>query len=165
MLKSSDATPSSSADATSSPANWSISDLSVAELMAHQATLESRKNALKADEAELAAEMDRRFGEAVQASLKTAGKTYGTLTEVIPGADGLRLKHYTRLDVRWDSDKLMAWASTQPWHIVSHYCDVTFKVKEAVFKAIEPGSDIQKAIAPARTEKIGKTTYEILPPK
>lgn len=155
----------SSSDTAGVPTtNWSISDLSVAELMSHQSTLEARKEALKADEAEMAAEMQRRFGDASAASLKAAGKTYGTMTEVIPGADGLRLKHFTRMDVKWDNDKLMAWASSQPWNIVSHYCDVTFKVKEAVWKAIEPDSPHRKVFAEARTEKMGKTSFEILPP-
>lgn len=161
MLTDATATQSSS-EANGTP-NWSIADLSVAELLAHQETLEERKAALKADEAEFDAEMERRFGEAAKASLKAAGKTYGTLTEAIPGAGGLRLKHYTRLDVKWDSDKLMVWAATQPWDIVKHYCDVTFKVKEAMFKATEPGSALRKAFGEARTEKMGKTSYEILP--
>lgn len=155
---------SSSDIAPVSSSNWSISDLTVAELMEHQATLEQRKEALKADEAEFDAEMERRFGDGARASLKTLGKTYGTVTETIPGAGGLRLKHYTRLDVKWDSDKLMVWAATQPWDIVRHYCDVSFKVKEAMFKATEPGSALRKVFGEARTEKMGKTSYEILPP-
>lgn len=144
--------------------NSTLADMPVADLAAYQDGLEARATALKSDVGEFQAELARRFGDLAAASLKKAGKTHGTLTDIVEGAAGYRVKHSTRMDVKWDSDKLMAWAGTQPWETVQHYCDITFKVKETVFKSIDPANPIKKTLGEARTEKPGKTSYEILAP-
>lgn len=141
-----------------------LQDVTIAQLADYQARLEERAAELKADIAEYGAELDRRFGPMAQVALKKAGKSHGALTEILSEAPGYRLKHTTRMTVQWDADKLMAWATNQPWANVQHYCRTKFEVKESVFKAMSPEDPHLPIFREARTEKIGGTSYELLAP-
>jgi hypothetical protein len=142
----------------------SLQETTIAQLAEYQARLEERAAELKADVAEYGAELDRRFGDMARASLTKAGKSHGALTEILTEAAGYRLKHSTRMTVQWDADKLMAWATEQPWANVQHYCRTKFEVKESVFKAMSPEDKNLPIFKEARTEKLGGTSYELLAP-
>jgi hypothetical protein len=141
-----------------------LQDATIAELANYQARLEERGAELKADIAEYGAELDRRFGATAKTALARAGKAHGTLTEILTEAPGFRLKHTTRMTVQWDNDKLLAWAQNEPWVNVEHYCRTKIEVKESVFKAMSPEDRNLPIFREARTEKLGATSYELLPP-
>lgn len=143
-------------------ANFNLQEMTVPDLCQHQDALEARAQQLKADVAEFNAEMERRYRPLIEEGQKRTGKVSGTLTEGL--ANGYRLKHETKMSVAWDNDKLMAWAATQPWETVQHYCRVKFEVKEAHYKTLDPALPLKQTFAEARTEKLGKTSYEILAP-
>ena len=141
-----------------------LQDATIKELADYQARLEERAAELKADIAEYGAELDRRFGATAKTALTKAGKAHGTLTEILTEAPGYRLKHTTRMTVQCEEELLMSWAEAQPWANVKHYCRTKFEVKESVFKAMSPEDPHLPVFRAARTEKLGATSYELLPP-
>lgn len=139
-----------------------IESKTLAELLESQRDLERLGDDVKAMKAALQAELDRRFGAEHKAALAKAGKTAGTITSVLPNAGGLRLKAETRAKVRWDQPKLWALAADMTRDQLEHYCKIELTPKEAVYKALEPGSNIRGALADARTDEPGTTTYRLL---
>jgi hypothetical protein len=139
-----------------------LEDMTVPELYEYQDALDYRAKQLKADVVELNAELERRYQPLVAEGQKRTGKAHGAVTTTL--ANGYRLRHETSMRVSWDDDKLMTWASALPWETVQHYCRVKFEVKESHYKTLDPSSDLRKTFADARTEKVGKTSYEILAP-
>ena len=115
---------------------------------------------LKTREADIQAEIKRRAeGEGLD-PLALAGKRHGSST--VPWAGGLKLTVEKKLDVKYDNDKLLAWAATQPWERVNHFLKFKVEVKESVFKALPPDSPERKAFVEARTEKVGETKYTLI---
>lgn len=139
-----------------------LKDMTVAELLEYQEALGYRGHQLKQDLEAWQGELHRRFGSVADASAQRALKASGTLTDPIGG--GFRLKHKRDKVVEWDTDKLMAWAQGTSWETVQHNSRVTFEVKESVYKALQPDSELKKTFADARTERYRPTKYEILPP-
>jgi hypothetical protein len=139
-----------------------LADKTVRELLDAQIDIEAQTAALTRDKELLQAELDRRFGAEHKAALAKAGKTAGTITSVLPNAGGLRLKAETRAKVKWDQPKLWSLAADMTRDQIEHYCKIELTPKEAVYKALEPGSNIKGALADARTDEPGTTTYRLL---
>ena len=133
---------------------------SIAELLSEQKAIEDMAELVKSSRAALQAELDRRFGLGHKAALKNLGKESGTRTEVLEG--GIRLKADTRGKVKWDQPKLWAFAADLTREQLEHYCKIELTPKEAVYKALEPGSNVKGALADARTDEPGSTTYKLL---
>lgn len=142
--------------------NFDIKALSDLELYQLQERLETERAALKKDVREFEDELERRYGPKLKEGRARASKSHGTFTEMLLG--GYQVKHEQKLNVSWDTDKLMAWANTVPWETVTHHCRIKFEVKEANYKALEPSSELRKVFADSRTEKSAKPTFELLAP-
>lgn len=139
-----------------------LSTMSVAELLAEQREIEDMAALAKSSKVALQAELDRRFGLGHAAALKALGKSSGTRTEVLVG--GVRIKADTKKgNIEWDQTKLWAFAADLTREQLEHYCKIELTPKEAVYKALEPGSNIKGALAAARTDMpAGSTTYKFL---
>lgn len=135
--------------------SWSIDELR--ECQVHLAA-EAANNKQQQDV--LQAELNRRFGADHLKALDAAGKMGGTVISVLVG--GLRLKADTTAKVKWDQPKLWALASDFTREQLEHYCKIELTPKEAVYKALEPGSNIKGAFAAARTDERGSTKYRLL---
>lgn len=136
-------------------ASWSID-----ELRECQAHLDAEAANNKLQQSVLQAELARRFEADHLKGLDAAGKMGGTVTSVLVG--GLRLKADTSAQVKWDQEKLWALAADFTRDQLEHYCKIELTPKEAVYKALEPGSNIKGAFAAARTDKRGSTKYRLL---
>lgn len=141
-----------------------LEEMGIAQLSEYQGRLEERAKELKSDLVDYKAELARRFGDLADASMKKAGKTHGSLTDILPEASGYRLFHKTPVKVEWDSDRLTEWAAGQPWQTVQHYCRVKFEVRESVWRALSPDDQHKEAFRAARSEKIGATSFELVAP-
>lgn len=137
-----------------------LSTMSVADLLVEQREIESHAELIKSSKAALQAELDRRFGLGHAAALKAIGKSSGARTEVLAG--GIRLKAETRGKVKWDQPILWGFAADLTRDQLEHYCKIELTPKEAVYKALEPDSNIKGALAAARTDEPGSTTYRLL---
>lgn len=137
-----------------------LMNLSIADLLVEQREIESHAALIDSSKKSLQAELVRRFSEGHAAALKELGKTAGTRTEVLPG--GVRLKADTRAKVKWDQQMLWTLAADFTREQLEHYCKIELTPKEAVYKALEPGSNIKGQLAAARTDEPGSTTFKLL---
>lgn len=130
-----------------------IESLSIAALFALQKLTETKAVEVKAQAAEVAAEISRRFADSAKQSLTQAGKEHGTIT--LPLQDGFIVKGKVDKKVEWDSAKLQAVAQTLPWERVAAMFKIEFSMPEAIYKGIAAFSPEMRAqIDAART-----TTY------
>ena len=139
-----------------------LKDMTLPELLAEQGQIEGMAALAASSKKDLQAELDRRFGLGHAAALKNMGKEYGTRTEVLIG--GLRLKADTRKGkTEWDQGKLWAFAADLTHEELEHYCKIELTPKEAVYKALEPKSNVKGVLADARTDHPSTgTTYTLL---
>ena len=132
----------------------------LADLKEMQTKLEADARANKMAMDSVQVELARRYEADHLKGLDVAGKMGGTVTSVLVG--GLRLKADTAAKVKWDQPKLWALASDFTRDQLEHYCKIELTPKEAVYKALEPGSNIKGAFAAARTDERGNTKFRLL---
>ena len=106
-------------------------------------------------------EITRRFIGKSGAAYKLAGKEHGTVRADLH--EGFTLKADISKTVKWDQKKMKVLASTLEWAQVEHLFDITFKVKETIFKALMPG-EVKDALTDAREVKFGDPKLVLLPP-
>jgi hypothetical protein len=137
-------------------------DMTLADLLKWQAETAGMKALVAADEKALQAELARRYAADHAASLARTGKTAGTITSVLEG--GLRLQADTpKGSVKWDQAKLWAVAADLTREQLEHYCKIELTPKEAVYKALEPGSNMLGALKDARTDSApGAPKFKLL---
>lgn len=148
---------------TIAPAPSRFHNHSVAALYRAAVQLKHQTDLLKAEKAEIDAELDRRFGTAVTDFYKTKGKATGQVR--VPILDGYALEANIEQKVSWDNDGLMAIASGMPWDKASKLFKIKFEMPEAIYKALTEDTLIA-AVNKARTVTIASApTLKLLPPK
>lgn len=140
----------------------SFADLSLSELHQTQEFLAAKAVNLKQQTAALQAELARRYAADHAAALARTGKSAGTITSVLEG--GLRLQAETpKGSVKWDQAKLWAIAADLTREQLEHYCKIELTPKEAVYRALEPGSNMLGALKDARTDNApGAPKFKLL---
>ncbi len=103
------------------------------------------------------AELVRRFGEQGKTALANLGKETGTTTLELE--NGPKLKADVSKTVKWDGDALAALAADMTWENASHFFEIKFSMKEAMYKAQPPGNFLDSLTA-ARTVKTGDIKIE-----
>lgn len=127
-----------------------IENVSLNALLALQTLALSNLASAKAQVAEVAGELQRRFADSAKTALKEADKTHGTTS--LPLQDGLVAKAEVKKEVKWDSAKLQAVAQTLPWERVAAIFKIEFSVSETIYKGIAAAApDLQTKIDEART--------------
>jgi hypothetical protein len=131
------------------------SELMAADLVTLEALIDAEKATLKRRGETFAAVMSRRFDEKAKAALLAAKKDTGTVH--VEAGNGIDLTVNYPKKVEWDQKALRAAFDAMPEATARHYAKVKLEVEERKFTAAPP--DVQKALLPARTVKVGKPSF------
>jgi hypothetical protein len=135
-----------------------LSALPLDRLAAHIAQVDAAKDALRARESALRAELDRRLGAAAQHVRREKGKTTGTVRFEVEGfvviADLPKRPEYDQGQLRNAVETLRTWGEDP-----DDYVTLEIKVSETKYKAWPPA--IRQLVEPARTVRTGPPRYRL----
>jgi hypothetical protein len=116
----------------------------------------------KATLEQLHGELVRRFGVHAEEAYTAAGKQGGRITVAAPGSNRYRLALSRSKTVKYDADKLFAAARNMDWQAARHWFDFDISMSEKKFDALQPGSELHKAVSDARAVKYGATKIALI---
>lgn len=132
-----------------------VAAMPVATLMSFEQALDADADTLKRRKETFTAALVRRFNEDAKKALLAEGKDTGTVN--IPASNSTTLKVTFPKKVEWDQKLLGAALNAMKPEEARHYAKVELKVDERKFTAAPP--EVQQALMPARTVKVGKPTF------
>ena len=136
-----------------------VAALPLAEISMLLEDVSAEKAQTKMLEGLLTDELDRRFGDAAQATRKALGKDAGTVT--VTTAEGHKVRADKPKKVEWSQPELAKAVETiRSWgEDPRDYVAIEVKVAEAKYTAWPPA--IRKLFEPARVVGVGRPSYKL----